>query len=120
MKKIYNFITCPIVLFYSNIIARVNNRNQIFKSKFPNGGINKLNEISSLEAAEYFKPFESNIMLFQRREDLWDYLLDKIKFNKNPIMKFVRLTDSKVIFSKPKISFIIKHFCCNHLYRILG
>ena len=79
MKKIYTILTEPIVKVFSNILTRVNLNTNLFKERFPDGVINRLNNIAMQESAEYFKEFEHKIMLFHKREDLWDYSLQKIK-----------------------------------------
>lgn len=79
MKKIYTILTEPIVKVFSNILTRVNLNTNLFKERFADGVINRLNNIAMQESAEYFKEFEHKIMLFHKREDLWDYSLQKIK-----------------------------------------
>lgn len=78
MKTLYNLLTWPIINILSNLFVRINQKTFLFKEKFPSGVINNLNRIAMEESTSYFKKFESEIMLFHRREDLWDYTLNYI------------------------------------------
>ena len=87
MKRIYEFLTKPIVDIIANITARINSKNQVFKDIVPDGVINSLWRISRQESTDYFKKHENKIMLFNKRENLWDYTLEEI-ISEGDILEF--------------------------------
>ena len=87
MKRVYEFLTKPIVDIIANITARINSKNQVFKDIVPDGVINSLWRISRQESTDYFKKYEHKIMLFNKRENLWDYTLEKI-ISEGDILEF--------------------------------
>ena len=87
MKRVYEFLTKPIVDIIANITARINSKNQVFKDIVPDGVINSLWRISRQESTDYFKKHENKIMLFNKRENLWDYTLEKI-ISEGDILEF--------------------------------
>jgi hypothetical protein len=87
MKKIYNIITHPLLVILSNFLFRINNRLRIWDSTLNGKTVSKLFDISRTDSAEYFKKYMSDIMLFENREEFWDYSLTKMK-NQGVVLEF--------------------------------
>ena len=107
MKTLYNLLTRPIINILSNLFVRINQKTFLFKEKFPSGVINNLNRIAMEESTSYFKKFESEIMLFHRREDLWDYTLNYIS-DSGLILEFGVWYGRSINYKVPKNVKLIK------------
>lgn len=82
LKKI---IVNPIVYLTSQLVYYVMTRLKLINFyPNPHGGIvDVLGHNSILESADYFKPFLGKIILFKRKEDLWNFALSRIENNQN-------------------------------------
>lgn len=86
MKKIIKLIFIdPIVYVLSQLVYYILTKLKLlnFYPK-PNGGvIDVIGHNSILESADYFKPYLNNLLLFNTKEDLWDYVIMKIGKKEN-------------------------------------
>ena len=102
MKKLYNAITYPLLVIISNLLFRINNRLRIWDSTLNGKTISKLFDFSRTDSAEYFKDFMAKIMLFEKREDFWDFTLTKVK-NEGVILEFGVFNGNSINYMSGKL-----------------